>query len=109
MAILLDRGRTMAAAPPAELFASDTFRRSIGTDMPSMPLAHNMRPVTATATGAPGEYQARLTVEMHGDWALRLKVGGPVKDQIVEVLRFTATAAGPPPRKSAPAPGEHKH
>jgi len=82
---------------------------SIGADMPSMPLAHNVRPVTATATGAPGEYQARLTLEMHGDWALRLKVAGPVKDQIVEVLRFTATAAGPPPRKSAPARGEHKH
>ena len=28
MAILLDRGRATAAAPPAELFASDTFRRA---------------------------------------------------------------------------------
>jgi ABC-type branched-subunit amino acid transport system ATPase component len=28
MAILLDRGRTTASAPPAELFASDTFRRA---------------------------------------------------------------------------------
>ena len=58
-------------------------------------------PSSAKATGAPGEYQARLTLEMHGDWAVRLKVAGPVKDQLVEVLRFTATAAGPPPRKAA--------
>jgi hypothetical protein len=28
MAILLDRGRATAAAPPDELFASDTFRRA---------------------------------------------------------------------------------
>jgi ABC-type branched-subunit amino acid transport system ATPase component len=28
MAMLLDRGRATAAAPPAELFASDTFRRA---------------------------------------------------------------------------------
>ena len=97
----LSNARTGAPLDQAEV--------SIGADMPSMPLAHNVRPVTATATGAPGEYQARLTLEMHGDWALRLKVGGPVKDRLVEVLRFTATAAGPPPRKSAPARGNHKH
>jgi hypothetical protein len=97
----LSNARTGAPLDQAEV--------SIGADMPSMPLAHNVRPVTATATGVPGEYQARLTLEMHGDWALRLKVGGPVKDQIVEVLRFTATAAGPPPRQAAPARGDHKH
>jgi YtkA-like protein len=124
-ALAADRARAAVTCKPApEKLAYDcTFRLSnartgapldqaevsIGADMPSMPLAHNVRPVTATATGAPGEYQARLTLEMHGDWALRLKVAGPVKDQIVEVLRFTATAAGPPPRKPAPARGEHKH
>jgi hypothetical protein len=96
----LSNARTGAPIDQAEL--------TIGADMPSMPLAHNVRPVTATATSVPGEYQARLTLEMHGDWALRLKVVGPVKDQIVEVLRFTATAAVPPPRKT-PARGEHKH
>ena len=124
-ALAADRARaTVTCKPAPEKLAYDcTFKLSnartgapldqaevsIGADMPSMPLAHNVRPVTATATGAPGEYQARLTLEMHGDWALRLKVAGPVKDQIVEVLRFTATAAGPPPRKAAPARGDHKH
>ena len=124
-ALAADRVRvTVTCKPAPEKLAYDcTFKLSnartgapldqaevtIGADMPSMPLAHNVRPVTATATGAPGEYQARLTLEMHGDWALRLKVAGPVKDQIVAVLRFTATAAGPPSRKAAPTRGEHKH
>jgi len=123
-ALAADRARaTVACTPAPEKLAYDcTFKLSnartgapldqaeltIGADMPSMPLAHNVRPVTAAATGVPGEYQARLTLEMHGDWALRLKVAGPVKDQLVEVLRFTATAASPPPRKT-PARGEHKH
>ena len=122
-ALAADRARaTVTCKPAPEKLAYDcTFKLSnartgapldqaevsIGADMPSMPLAHNVRPVTATATGAPGEYQARLSLEMHGDWALRLKVTGPVKDQIVEVMRFTATSAAPPPRK--PARGEHKH
>ena len=97
----LTNARTGAPLEQAEV--------TIGADMPSMPLAHNVRPVAATATGVPGQYQARLTLEMHGDWAVRLKVAGPVKDQIVEVMSFTATGAGPPRRKAAPARGDHKH
>ena len=86
---------------------------SIGADMPSMPLAHNVPPVTAKATGAPGEYRALVVLEMHGDWALRLRVGGPLKDQLVEVLNFTPQAVGPPARKAvSPGPAAkpgHKH
>ena len=81
---------------------------SIGADMPSMPLAHNVRPVTAKATATPGEYQARVTLEMHGDWALRLKIAGPLKDQLVEVLNFTPQGAGPPKAKPVTPSGGHK-
>jgi len=87
----------------------DQAQVTIGADMPSMPMAHNVRPITATPTGVPGEYQARLALEMHGDWAVRLRVAGPVRDQIVEVLSFSDTGSGPPRRKAAPARGEHKH
>ncbi len=97
----LTNGRTGAPLDQAEV--------TIGADMPSMPLAHNVRPVTATATGTPGEYQARLALEMHGDWAVRLKVAGTLKDQIVEVMSFTEAGAGPPRRKAAPVRGDHKH
>ena len=124
-ALAADRARaTVACKPAPERLAYDctlklTNARSgapldqaevtVGADMPSMPLAHNVRPVTAKATGTPGEYQARLFLEMHGDWAVRLKVAGPVKDQIVEVMNFTESGAGPPRRKATPTRGDHKH
>jgi hypothetical protein len=97
----LTNARTGAPIDNAEL--------SIGADMPSMPMAHNVRPVAAKATATPGEYAARLTVEMHGDWALRLKVAGPLEDQVVQVMRFTKEGAGPPARKSVGPGGGHKH
>jgi hypothetical protein len=97
----LTNARTGAPIDHAEL--------SIGADMPSMPMAHNVRPVTAKATATPGEYAARLTLEMHGDWALRLKIAGALKDQRVEVLSFTKEGAGPPARKSVAPGGGHKH
>ena len=77
---------------------------SIGADMPSMPLAHNVPPVTAKATGTPGEYRALVVLEMHGDWALRLKIGGPLRDQLVEMLNFSPQAVGPARKAVAPDP-----
>jgi hypothetical protein len=81
----------------------------LGADMPSMPLAHNVRPVSATQTATAGEYQARITLEMLGDWALRLRVAGPVEDQLVEVLNFSERGSGPPSRRKAGKPGDHRH
>jgi hypothetical protein len=60
---------------------------SVGADMPSMPLAHNVAPVKAKAS-APGIYEARLALEMHGVWAVKLRLGPPRNDQIVRRLRF---------------------
>ncbi len=60
----------------------------IGADMPSMAMAHNVRPVTAMPTGQPGGYHARIELEMHGEWALRLDVSGPTRDRIVRKLHF---------------------
>jgi hypothetical protein len=57
---------------------------SIGADMPSMPMAHNIKPVRAAPGTAPGEYTARIELEMFGDWALKLNVRGPVRDVIVK-------------------------
>ena len=184
MAILLDRGRKVAEAPPAELFAGDAFRRAylgvmdgsgrspsmrmtfaalalaaglgaapalaadraratmsckpasekfaydctfkltnartgapleqaqvtIGADMPVDADGAQRAARSATATGAPGDHQARLMLEMHGDWAVRLRVARPIRDQIVEVISFERhRQRGPPRRKAAPARGEHKH
>jgi hypothetical protein len=70
---------------------------TVGADMPSMPMAHNIRPVKARPTGKPGEYQARLELEMSGEWAVKLRIAGPVRDQLV--LHYVFTESGTAPRK----------
>ena len=61
---------------------------TLGADMPSMPMAHAVPPVEAEPAGEPGLYRARLRLEMPGDWALKLRLSGPVRDQLVKVLHF---------------------
>ena len=64
----------------------------IKADMPSMPLAHNVRPVKATPSSMPGHYTATLELEMHGEWALTLDVSGPTRDRVVKKLHFGGAA-----------------
>jgi hypothetical protein len=80
---------------------------TVGADMPSMPMMHNVRPVTATPGAPAGTYQARVTLEMHGDWALQLNLSGPLRDRVVTVIRFDPDKAAPAP--AAKAPPRHKH
>ena len=65
----------------------------VKADMPSMPLAHNVRPVKATPGSMPGHLTATLELEMLGEWALTLDVSGPTRDRIVKKLEF-GTASG---------------
>jgi len=80
---------------------------TVGADMPSMPMMHNVRPVKATA-GDAGTYQTRLVLEMHGDWALQLNLSGPVRDRVVANIRFDPDRATPAPPPSRARPS-HKH
>ena len=57
---------------------------AVGADMPSMPMAHNVKPVKAAPGAAPGEYTARIELEMFGEWTLKLDVRKPVRDVIVK-------------------------
>lgn len=68
---------------------------TVGADMPSMPMAHSVRPVTARPGRAPGEYETRLELEMPGEWAIRLRLGGRVRDQLILHYHFDATGARP--------------
>jgi hypothetical protein len=68
---------------------------TVGADMPSMPMMHNVRPAKAEPGQQAGSYQARLHLEMHGDWALQLNLSGPVRDRIVTVLRFDPDHVAP--------------
>lgn len=61
---------------------------SVGADMPSMPMAHNVKPVKAAAGSEPGTYRARLELEMHGEWAVKMDLAGKVRDRIVKSMRF---------------------
>jgi len=86
--VRLSHAGTNAAIPGAEI--------SVGADMPSMPMAHNMAPVAATAVkGEPGIYQFRLELEMQGVWALKIGVARPFRDMVVSVLEFGEKAVQP--------------
>ena len=78
---------------------------TIGADMPSMPMAHNIKPVKARPGKAPGDYEAKLDLEMLGEWAVKLRLRGPVRDQLILLYEFDEKGARPvrrtdrPPRK----------
>jgi hypothetical protein len=73
--------------------------------MPSMPAAHNVRPVAATEDADKGTYRARIALEMYGDWALRLDLTGAVRDRVIKLLRFESDRWA----RHAGAAGRHRH
>jgi hypothetical protein len=75
---------------------------TVGADMPSMPMAHNVKPLKAKPGRAPGEYEAKLDLEMLGEWAVKLRLGGPVKDQLILHYDFDEKGARPVIRSGKP-------
>ena len=75
---------------------------TVGADMPSMPMAHNVRPVKAVPGKSPGEYRASLDLEMLGEWAVKLRLAGPVKDQLILLYDFDEKGARPVRRGDRP-------
>ena len=59
---------------------------TLGATMPSMPMAHTVKPVKALPTAVPGEYRGQLTLEMSGAWAIEIDLTGPVRERVVRVL-----------------------
>jgi hypothetical protein len=62
----------------------------VGADMPAHPMAHNVKPVKADPGGKPGEYKFRIALEMHGEWALKIRLAKPRQDLIVHKMMFKA-------------------
>ena len=62
----------------------------VGADMPSMPGAHNVRPVPGEPHGAPGMYRVRIELDMTGEWALKLDFTRPGRDRLIRKLHFGA-------------------
>ena len=75
---------------------------TVGADMPSMPMAHNVKPVKAKPGKAPGEYEAMLDLEMLGVWAVKLRLRAPVKDQLILLYDFDEKGAQPVIRSGRP-------
>ncbi len=60
---------------------------TLGATMPSMPMAHQVKPASAAPTGTPGEYRGRLGLEMTGAWAVQVDVAGPLRDRVARTLQ----------------------
>ena len=73
--------------------ALDGVEFTVNMNMPSMPMAHNVKPVKAMPTGKSGMYHVRLELEMHGEWILKMDVSSPARDTIIHKLHF-GTAMG---------------
>lgn len=63
---------------------------TLGASMPSMPMAHQVKPALAAPTGTPGQYRGRLTLEMSGAWAVQVDVSGPLRERFARTLRVDA-------------------
>ena len=64
---------------------------TVGADMPSMPGAHNVKPVPAIPHDEPGLYGAHIRLEMTGEWAIRLDFTKPNRDRVVKKLHFSGS------------------
>jgi hypothetical protein len=85
----------------------------LGADMPSMPMVHNVPPVEFEASGKPGHYKAKIQLDMRGAWAIRLRITGPLRDEVVSVYEFGETDATlrgrAPSAPASPKSGHHRH
>ena len=86
--------------------------------MPSMPMAHTIKPVKAAATGKPGQYKGTLELEMLGAWAVDVDISGPVRDKRSRTLmvsdcegkpRCPASPAQATDRAPTPTGAGHRH
>ena len=61
---------------------------TVAAEMPSMPEEHKQKPVKARAGKGPGEYLVRLDLDMLGEWDLKLRLTGPIREQLVLHCQF---------------------
>lgn len=79
----------------------------LNASMPSMPMAHSIRPVVALPIEKPGEYRGTLKLEMLGVWAIQVDISKPRRERLVQLLRIEFCESGK--RCLAPRAGQtHK-
>ena len=83
--------------------AIDDADFSVSADMPSMPMAHNVRPIAPERMAKPGAYHGKIHLEMMGEWALKMTFKKPVRDIVIEKMMFGETDT------DAAKSDDHKH
>ena len=64
----------------------------VGATMPSMAMAHNVRPVKFTEKeGMAGHYEFTIQLEMLGEWMFQYDITNPKRDRVLEKLVFDKT------------------
>ena len=75
----------------------------VGATMPSMAMAHNVKPVKFTEKeGMAGHYEFIIQLEMLGEWMFQYDISIPKRDRVMEKLIFNKT-------KSTASDKKHKH
>ena len=75
----------------------------VGATMPSMAMAHNVKPVKFTEKeGMAGHYEFIIQLEMLGEWMFQYDISQPKRDRVMEKLIFNKT-------KSTGSDKKHKH
>ena len=64
----------------------------IDVDMTSMPMMHKVPKATAKPSDVPGEYRARVKLEMAGEWAAHITVKSP--SRLRTVRKFQVSEGG---------------
>ena len=85
----------------------------VGATMPSMAMAHNVRPVKFTEKeGMAGHYEFTIQLEMLGEWMFQYDITNPKRDRVLEKLVFDKTKSIAFDKKhnhSHHKNSEHKH
>ncbi|ODT29158.1 MAG: hypothetical protein ABS54_05240 [Hyphomicrobium sp. SCN 65-11] len=90
----------------------------LGADMPSMPMVHNVPPFEFKTGDKPGRYQTHIQLDMYGPWAIKLRIAGPLRDEVVAVYQFgpegsearkRGGAGGKSEPQPAAKPGQLRH
>ena len=68
----------------------------VSADMPSMAMAHNVKPAIATPGKKPGAYRVRIQLKMYGEWVLKLDLKKPLRDRLIHKLHFGKEGASSP-------------
>ena len=64
----------------------------VGATMPSMAMAHNIKPVKFTKKeGMAGHYKFTIQLEMLGEWMFQYDISEPKRDRVMEKLIFDKT------------------